>query len=442
MTQFANTIEIKNSKKTEARIYLSKEFNLEKLVDKLVKKINRERKQKEKETEYSAVSASLSEDQKRIVFNCRENKSFYFNLIDSTLYHKDNNKFTENDCHNITTCFDEIESKEDWLKLFLNILEFNFSWVDFVDKKDKARIVFFEQVVKYITCSGWYTINNKEYINDLVQEIGELACECFYFYKGDIKSFVKTFDWFFSDNVNNHINHYGLLNVFRQYECFSKKSPKLMEFFKHTVENYILSDDEADIFTGLIEVTDTLIKMDYDPVRLSDYIFRDFRNQGLTYSDDIYLLRDYARMCFKTKKDFEKYPRYLKTYHDIASHNEAMLRKTALKAKIKKIVKKLSSYEYKNEKFSLISPKSLEDIVQEGRSLNHCVASYCDEFSEGETIIMFLRSNDNLSTPLVTVEIRNNKIVQAKGKNNRNTVLDEIKFLQEYQKFLLQKNKT
>jgi hypothetical protein len=194
----------------------------------------------------------------------------------------------------------------------------------------------------------------------------------------------------------------------------------------------------------------------YNLEKLINYIFVSMPNQGLLQyfnsggcdllieDEDWSYFFDYVKMNKDMNNhDFEKYPRYLKTYHDITSVNYQKHRDKTLQNKLSKVVPKHKIYEYKNKDYSVIHPKSYDDLVNEGKKLYHCVASYGDRLAEGETIIMFLRNNDCLNIPFVTLEIRGTKgklsIYQAKGKNNATPDSNVLNFLEEYKKFLNQK---
>lgn len=49
---------------------------------------------------------------------------------------------------------------------------------------------------------------------------------------------------------------------------------------------------------------------------------------------------------------------------------------------------------------------------------NNCVASYIDRVIDGECHILFLRKKNKPNESLVTIEVVNNHIVQAKRKFN------------------------
>ena len=63
-------------------------------------------------------------------------------------------------------------------------------------------------------------------------------------------------------------------------------------------------------------------------------------------------------------------------------------------------------------------PTSTQDIKDEAVSQNNCVASYIDEVIDGKCHIIFLRKKDKPNESLVTIEVRNNHIVQARRRFN------------------------
>ena len=51
--------------------------------------------------------------------------------------------------------------------------------------------------------------------------------------------------------------------------------------------------------------------------------------------------------------------------------------------------------------------------------MNHCVASYISKILKRNCLIVFLRKTKATDKPLVTIEIENEAIVQARGASNR-----------------------
>ncbi|MCR5374835.1 MAG: PcfJ domain-containing protein, partial [Lachnospiraceae bacterium] len=65
--------------------------------------------------------------------------------------------------------------------------------------------------------------------------------------------------------------------------------------------------------------------------------------------------------------------------------------------------------------YSIIMPKNAEDIVREGSDLQHCVgrAGYIAAMAKNRTTILFLRENANINKSLLTLEVRDGKIMQC-----------------------------
>ena len=67
-----------------------------------------------------------------------------------------------------------------------------------------------------------------------------------------------------------------------------------------------------------------------------------------------------------------------------------------------------SKYEYKGEKYMIIVPKNLTEIVKEGQALHHCGGSsdrYFDRIMQRETYTCFLRTVEDPKTSFYTIEV-------------------------------------
>lgn len=72
------------------------------------------------------------------------------------------------------------------------------------------------------------------------------------------------------------------------------------------------------------------------------------------------------------------------------------------------------------DKYAFIFPKDESEIVKEGKILHHCVGSYAKKhFVYGTSIIVFVRDKAHRETPLYTLELKNNRIIQLKGERNK-----------------------
>ena len=88
-------------------------------------------------------------------------------------------------------------------------------------------------------------------------------------------------------------------------------------------------------------------------------------------------------------------------------------------AEFKKAAEKYIKYEFKGDEYSIVIPKKFGDLRKEGEILQHCVAKmgYENKMIKGETFIAFVRKNDSLEDPFVTVEVKcdTKKVLQCYG---------------------------
>ena len=127
-------------------------------------------------------------------------------------------------------------------------------------------------------------------------------------------------------------------------------------------------------------------------------------------------LVDYARMMNTISPKFDKYPRNFLTTHKIACRNYNRLKKEFSEEIFRTRIDK--NLECVFGEYQFIYPDSTQDIKDEAVAQNNCVASYIDKVIDGECHIMFLRKKSNPKESLVTIEIRNNHIVQARRRFN------------------------
>lgn len=152
--------------------------------------------------------------------------------------------------------------------------------------------------------------------------------------------------------------------------------------------------------------------------------------------DLVSFMGDYARMAeLVFPNGFDKYPPNIVEWHDGVTK---LYEKEKIKFDdevYKKLIDPKLEYDPNKEKktgFCIIFPKSTGDIQTEGRLLCHCVGSYVNNILQGYTKILFLRNKEEKDKPLVTVEVRDGRIAQARGKFNRALSYDERVFLEEY----------
>ena len=134
-------------------------------------------------------------------------------------------------------------------------------------------------------------------------------------------------------------------------------------------------------------------------------------------------LCDYVNMMKKLSPKFDKYPCYFLTTHKIATRNYNRLKQQFDEEAFQKRYTEKYNITYKDYIFTY--PKTIQDIKDEAVSQSNCVASYIQSVLNDKCYIIFMRYKDTPDTSLVTIEIRNDQIVQAKGAYNRELTLPE-----------------
>lgn len=82
----------------------------------------------------------------------------------------------------------------------------------------------------------------------------------------------------------------------------------------------------------------------------------------------------------------------------------------------------------------LVLPRSGEEIKAEGRALHHCVGTYVERVAKGETMILFVRKETEPEVPYFTLEYRDGKVIQCRGKNNCTMTKDVQAFVKAFER--------
>ena len=148
---------------------------------------------------------------------------------------------------------------------------------------------------------------------------------------------------------------------------------------------------------------------------------------------------DYLNMArnegLDTTDDIVRFPKDLKARHDalvnIINERRDKKRRKEEAAKYRKlnkeIAKKLPSakiYFWENEKYIFVPAGRCEELIEEGRTLHHCVGAsdrYMKKMANGESWIVFLRKKEDIKKPYYTLEVdmKNDTIIQWYSEYDR-----------------------
>lgn len=149
--------------------------------------------------------------------------------------------------------------------------------------------------------------------------------------------------------------------------------------------------------------------------------------------DILHELYDYCNMMNKISGKFDKYPRHFLTTHKIACRNYNRLKEQFNEEKFKERIN--TDMEKTFGEYRFIYPKSTQEIKDEAVEQNNCVASYIQKVLDNQCDILFLRYKDTPKKSLVTIEVRNGKIVQAKRKFNYPCTKEQEEVIQKWNKW-------
>lgn len=104
-----------------------------------------------------------------------------------------------------------------------------------------------------------------------------------------------------------------------------------------------------------------------------------------------------------------RFPPDIRAAHDriVEANNEILLEKQNENLVIAHRILDIGQVSFKTEKYSIVLPKCRQDFIKEGQSLSHCVGNdqYFNRHISGESMIFFIRRNEDAEKPFVTLEV-------------------------------------
>ena len=81
-------------------------------------------------------------------------------------------------------------------------------------------------------------------------------------------------------------------------------------------------------------------------------------------------------------------------------------------------VKLEKKYGFAMDGYVIRAPMNKDEVLAEGRKLQHCVGGYADRHIQGKTTILFMRKAKKPDEPWLTIEMDGNKMRQIHGFKN------------------------
>ena len=131
------------------------------------------------------------------------------------------------------------------------------------------------------------------------------------------------------------------------------------------------------------------------------------------------------------------YPSDLLKEHDKLIEQVQIVENAEHDKLIQKRLEDLNKNIYKNNKYIVFPAPSAEALLKESEEQHNCVfKSYLKKYCNSLTDIYFLRKVDSPNKSFVTVEVNNNRVVQAKAKYNEDVSKETQKFLDKWERKL------
>lgn len=310
----------------------------------------------------------------------------------------------------------------------------------------------YDHQLSYLTEVKWWSHSPRRMESKAIKIIGDQSMQKMYQHglyveshqaanwKENFENNTKLFQYCYDVCNKSDVNRFEFENIM----AFATKIEQKINFnnAKHFIDSVGESSIRFSLGTvyyrddqkNLIGAIDTY-NLDFS--RCIEYLLFDLYTQGIlilntaVLNDYIDYLRMQNNMYGKIK---DKYPAYLKTEHDIMALKISTYEKHKKDLLVFNNSDLFKNLEYKKGDYCILLPKTSADIVDEGVNQSHCVASYVDKVARGETLIVFLRNKETPDKSLVTIEVKDDGITQARGFANRGVNEEEDKFITEWAK--------
>lgn len=127
-------------------------------------------------------------------------------------------------------------------------------------------------------------------------------------------------------------------------------------------------------------------------------------------------ITDYASMMSRISPKFDRYPRHLLSTHRLAIRNYTRMAAQFDEQAFQR--RRDPEMEVRFGSWRFIYPTSTQDIKDEAAQQHNCVASYIQRVLDGDCHILFLRRADHPDKSVVTCEVVQGKIIQARQAFN------------------------
>ena len=239
-------------------------------------------------------------------------------------------------------------------------------------------------------------------------------------------------------NVEEYKAHPDAFNYAFNHEFISLSKRDAYRFLVYICSNWDRNELRYTYGNKFFNICD---KYGYTPKSLLNYI--DYLVTYEAFSPDwpskiLGEIDDNCNMLSQMSDKYDRYPRHFLTSHQITSRTYQRWKQEFNEELFAKRVNTKMEVTIGDYKF--IYPKTTKDIKDEAVQQSNCVASYINKVIGGSCDIILMRKKNDVENSLVTVEVRNGKVVQARQRFNESVNESQQKALDKYDEFLSKLN--
>lgn len=233
-----------------------------------------------------------------------------------------------------------------------------------------------------------------------------------------------------------------------------------LEWLQYEKKTQLLISDELIQWFCLEQITPSMldfINQKMNPIQIHNYIQKQMPHFSNRSRDVLNTWEDYLSMAKKLHMNTDDAIIY--RVRKLRQRHDELVKKCLEKAveiqveevmeeypHVNDICKSLKAkYEYANQSYAVVAPKGVEDIIKEGKALNHCVGSherYWDRIERKESFVLFLRKSSRPKERYYTLEIEPDGTIRQKRTEydrQKPDIENANEFLAEWQKVISQR---
>lgn len=164
-----------------------------------------------------------------------------------------------------------------------------------------------------------------------------------------------------------------------------------------------------------------------------EYIYQKvIEKEMISYVD----YEDYLNWCedlgINLKDKRILYPKVFKKAHDEAQIQYTLLKEKICDKGIRKYAKELEKYIFKEKELTIKPIQTQKELITESVKLQHCVRTYAEKIAHRKTSIFAIRENSNPKEPFVTLELKNNVVIQCRAFKNKEPADNVKRFVNDW----------